>query len=96
MKTNTKKKPTDPKVQFRRSKEWKTFREKLRKKQKKDPITGSPLTKRLQSSSLRFRCQTLYRHRKRRKLHWTKFNFPRGNSLLFSVMEKQEKTGEQE
>ena len=38
MKTNTKK-PIDPKVQFRRSKEWKTFREKLRKKQKKDPIT---------------------------------------------------------
>lgn len=45
MKTNTKKKPTDPKVQFRRSKEWKTFREKLRKKQKKDPVTDSPLTK---------------------------------------------------
>lgn len=44
-KTNQKKKTTDPKVIFRRSKEWKTFREKLRKKQKIDPITGSPLQK---------------------------------------------------
>ena len=75
MKTNTKKKITDPKVVFRRSKEWKSFREKIKKNQKKDPITGSPLTKRLQSSSLRLRPKTLYRHRKRRKLHWTKFNF---------------------
>lgn len=41
-----KKKTTiDPKVQFRRSKEWHTFREKKRKEQKTDPITGSPLTK---------------------------------------------------
>lgn len=38
-------KKDDPKVIFRRSKAWKTFREKLRKKQKKDPVTGSPLTK---------------------------------------------------
>lgn len=35
----------DPKVVFRRSKAWKTFREKLRKKQKKDYVTGSPLSK---------------------------------------------------
>lgn len=38
-------KTIDPKVQFRRSKEWKTFRNKIKKKQKIDPITGSPLTK---------------------------------------------------
>lgn len=38
-------KKDDPKVTFRRSKVWKTFREKLRKQQKKDPVTGSPLTK---------------------------------------------------
>ena len=82
-KTNQKKKTTDPKVVFRRSKEWHTFREKKRKEQKTDPITGSPLTKRLQSSSLGFRHKTLYRYRKRRKLHWTKFNFTRGNTLLF-------------
>ena len=82
-KTNQKKKTTDPKVVFRRSKEWHTFREKKRKEQKIDPITGSPLTKRLQSSSLGFRPKTLYRHRKRRKLHWAKFNFPRGNTLFF-------------
>ena len=44
-KTNQKKKTTDPKVVFRRSKEWHTFREKERKEQKTDPITGSPLTK---------------------------------------------------
>ena len=44
-KTNQKKKTTDPKVIFRRSKEWHTFREKKRKEQKTDPITGSPLTK---------------------------------------------------
>lgn len=44
-KTNQKKKTTDPKVVFRRSKEWHTFREKKRKEQKTDPITGSPLTK---------------------------------------------------
>lgn len=96
IKTNPKKKTTDPKVVFRRSKEWHTFREKKRKEQKKDPITGSPLTKRLQSSSLGFRPKALYRHRKRRKFHWTKFNFPRGNTLLFSEMERQEKTGVQE
>lgn len=41
MKTKTK----DKKVIFRRSKEWKTFRQELKKKQKTDPITGSPLTK---------------------------------------------------
>lgn len=45
IKTNPKKKTTDPKVQFRRSKEWHTFRDKIKKNQKKDPITGSPLTK---------------------------------------------------
>lgn len=44
-KTNQKKKTTDPKVVFRRSKEWHTFREKKRKEQKTDPITGSQLTK---------------------------------------------------
>lgn len=60
IKTNTKKKKTDPKVQFRRSKEWKSFREKIRKKQKTDPITGSPLTKRFQSTSFEFRPKTLY------------------------------------
>lgn len=38
-------KTVDPKVQFRHSKEWKTFRTKLKKKQKTDPITGSPLAK---------------------------------------------------
>ena len=38
-------KTTDPKVIFRRSKAWKTFRLKLRKKQKKDPVTDSPLSK---------------------------------------------------
>lgn len=42
---NTKNK--DPKVVFRRSKQWKDFRTKLKKKQKVDPITGSPLTKRM-------------------------------------------------
>lgn len=73
----------DLKAQFRRTKEWKDFRDKIKKKQKKDPITGSPLTKRLQSSPLGFRPKTLYRYRKRRKLHWTKFNFSRGNTLLF-------------
>lgn len=46
-KTNSKKKTTDPKVVFRHSKEWKSFREKIKKYQKTDPITGSPLTKRL-------------------------------------------------
>lgn len=46
MKRNVKKpKTTDPKVIFRRSKAWKTFRDKVKKRQKKDPITGSPLTK---------------------------------------------------
>lgn len=82
-KTNQKKKTTDPKVIFRRSKEWKNFRDKIKKNQKTDPITGSPLTKRLQSPSFGFRPKTLYRHRKRRKLHWTKFNFTRGNTLFF-------------
>lgn len=54
MKKQTKKKPkkpNDPKVTFRRTKEWQTFRTTIKKKQKKDPVTGSPLTKRLQSSS---------------------------------------------
>lgn len=41
----TKNKTTDPKVTFRRSKEWKSFRNKIKKSQKNDPITGSPLTK---------------------------------------------------
>lgn len=48
MKKQTKKKskkPSDPKVTFRRSKEWQTFRNTIKKKQKKDPVTGSPLTK---------------------------------------------------
>lgn len=48
MKPRTNKKASnkqDSKVIFRRSKTWKTFREKLRKKQKTDPITGSPLQK---------------------------------------------------
>ncbi len=48
MKHRTNKKASnrqDSKVTFRRSKAWKTFREKLRKKQKTDPITGSPLQK---------------------------------------------------
>ncbi len=45
-KTNNKnKKPLDPKVIFRKSKQWKDFRIKLKKKQKVDPITGSPLSK---------------------------------------------------
>lgn len=35
----------DKKTVFRRSKEWKEFRIKIRKHQKKDPITGSPLNK---------------------------------------------------
>lgn len=35
----------DPKAQFRRTKEWKDFRDKIKKKQKKDPITDKPLTK---------------------------------------------------
>ena len=39
------KKKIDPKTQFRRSKEWRTFRLKLKKKQKKDPVTGSNLVK---------------------------------------------------
>lgn len=79
-----KKKTTiDPKVQFRRSKEWHTFREKKRKEQKIDPITGSPLTKRVQSASLGFRPKTLYKYRKRRKLCWSKFYFTRSNTLLF-------------
>lgn len=38
-------KNTDPKVIFRRSKQWKTFRQKIRKNQKNDPVTGSKLTK---------------------------------------------------
>lgn len=48
MKHRTNKKTSnkqDPKVMFRRSKAWKTFREKLKKNQKKDPVTGSPLQK---------------------------------------------------
>ena len=59
-KSNTKKKTTDTKVVFRRSKEWKTFREKIKKSQKNDPITGSPLTRRIQFTSLGFRPKTLY------------------------------------
>lgn len=47
MKKQIKKKPKDPKVTFRRSKEWQTFRTTIKKKQKKDPVTGSPLTKRI-------------------------------------------------
>ena len=35
----------DKKTVFRRSKEWKEFRIKIRKHHKKDPITGSPLNK---------------------------------------------------
>lgn len=77
-----KKKTTDPKVVFRRSKEWKTFRDKIKKSQKTDPITGSPLTRRVQFTSLGFRPKELYRHRKDRKLHWAKFNFPRGYTLF--------------
>lgn len=38
-------KETDPKVLFRRSKAWSNFRLKLRKKQKYDYVTGSPLAK---------------------------------------------------
>lgn len=38
-------KNTDPKAQFRRTKEWKDFRAKIKKNQKKDPITDKPLTK---------------------------------------------------
>lgn len=33
------------KQQFRNTKEWKDFRDKIKKKQKKDPITNKPLTK---------------------------------------------------
>lgn len=44
-KKSNKTKTTDPKVVFRRSKVWQTFRTKLKKKQKVDPITGSPLVK---------------------------------------------------
>lgn len=39
------KKETDPKVLFRRSKEWATFRQRMKKKQKYDYVTGSPLAK---------------------------------------------------
>ena len=35
----------DPKVVFRRSKQWATFRTKIKKSQKTDPVTGSPLAK---------------------------------------------------
>lgn len=35
----------DSKVIFRRSKEWSTFRNKIKKKQKIDPVTGNPLVK---------------------------------------------------
>lgn len=35
----------DSKVIFRRSKEWATFRNKIKKKQKIDPVTGNPLVK---------------------------------------------------
>lgn len=45
MKVRKKVTKADPKTIFRRSKVWKTFREKLRKMQKKDPVTGSPLMK---------------------------------------------------
>lgn len=45
MKKHIKNKAVDPKTVFRRSKEWKIFREKLKKKQKVDPITGSRLQK---------------------------------------------------
>ena len=38
-------KETDPKVLFRRSKVWANFRQKIRKKQKYDYVTGSPLAK---------------------------------------------------
>jgi len=38
-------KNTDPKVIFRRSKQWKTFRQKIKKNQKTDPVTGSQLVK---------------------------------------------------
>lgn len=44
-KKTTKSKTTDPKVVFRRSKQWATFRQKVKKSQKKDPVTDSPLTK---------------------------------------------------
>lgn len=46
-KRNTTKKTTkaDPKVVFRRSKQWATFRTKIKKSQKTDPVTGSPLAK---------------------------------------------------
>ncbi len=39
------KKPVDSKAQFRRSKEWTTFRQRMKKKQKYDYVTGSPLAK---------------------------------------------------
>lgn len=45
MKVRKKVTKADPKTVFRRSKAWKTFREKIRKMQRKDPVTGSPLTK---------------------------------------------------
>lgn len=35
----------DPKVVFRRSKAWKTFRDRIKKMQTYDPVTGSRLTK---------------------------------------------------
>ena len=38
-------KKLDNKVKFRRSKEWSTFRNKIKKKQKVDPVTGNPLVK---------------------------------------------------
>lgn len=44
-KNQTKKKKIDPKIQFRRSTQWRNFRVKLRKQQKKDPVTGSILTR---------------------------------------------------
>lgn len=45
MKNCSKQKNTDPKVLFRRSKQWSAFRNNLKKKQKTDPITGSPLSR---------------------------------------------------
>ena len=44
-KTTKKTTKADHKVVFRRSKQWTTFRQKIKKSQKTDPVTGSVLAK---------------------------------------------------
>lgn len=45
MKRKTTSNGAENKSIFRRSKKWKTFRDSLKVGQRKDPVTGSPLTK---------------------------------------------------